>query len=101
MFHGAEHVVEIFPGGYFCALNVGHGVVAHRVPASQNFLIEFRVAGHIVAHDEESGLNVIFVESVEHPGCDFGNGSVVECEIYGVLFLVDSPDGFREEHTVE
>ena len=66
--------------------------------AAAHLLIQFRVAGHIVAYHEEGGLDAVTVERVEHPRGHLGHRTVVERKKHHLLLVVlYAPHSLGEE----
>lgn len=58
-----------------------HGMIANTMSACLDLLEDSPVAGYIITHTEESSLDAITVENIEHPRRNLGRRSVIECQI--------------------
>ena len=82
---GLGHIAQVAAACQPESADMVHGVVAYAVSAAHHFLVDLWMLAHVVAHHEEGGLDAVSVQHVEHPGCDLGDGSVVEGEVHRVL----------------
>lgn len=73
------------------------GVIAYLVPPILDFKKELGLAPHIVCHAEECCLHTQFVELVEYPRRNLGDGAIVEAEVHTLGILGrNAPSGSRE-----
>ena len=87
---GLQHIQHIAAGAGQ-PLDVVVGVVANAVTPALDFLEQLGVFPHVVAHHEEGGLRIVFVQRVENPGSGLRDGPVVEGEVNRLLVRVHSP----------
>ncbi len=83
-------------------LQMVHRMVAPAVTTALDFLKQFGMTAHVIAHEEECGLYAIVVEQVKNPWSNLRDGAVVESQINSAPFLAfDAPYGLGKEDTVQ
>ena len=86
---------------YDRALKVVHGVIAHAVAALDDHTKRVGMLSHVVADHKERSLNAVSVERIEHPGSNFRDGTIVECEVDRLMLHRHAPHRFGKQHAVK
>ena len=71
--------------------DVIHGVVAQTMACRLDSFENGRMLPDIVAHTEEGGLDAIMRQKVQHPRCDLGCRTIIECEIDALWLRREAP----------
>ena len=95
------HVVEIGGDAVAKSADVVERVVAEAVSSGFDHLKDLGMLPNVVADHEEGGFDAIFVEHVQHPWRDLGNGTVVKREIDSLFLSVHAPQGVWIKPTQE
>ena len=74
--------------------DVIEGMVTYVVSTLHNHLEQLRILAYVVTHHKECGFDPVLVQSVQKPWRNLGNGTVIESEIYRVLFRIFPEDAF-------
>ena len=98
---GHGYVAHVLPASGVHALKMVHCMVAVAVSAPLDFLQQLGMTPDIVTNHEKGGFDIMLVKNIQHPWSDLGDGAIIKGEIHHLAVApLDAPVCFGEQEAI-